>query len=657
VTEPLRLELAATGDAIVVTGAPDDIHAQMFFATVLGGVRDDAAWRIPLRDEEADQLIALIDQWASDFDLITEAREERAQRVLELIRESRVAYGRTREAASRYLALVGDDPVSKVDEDELAERLIAVGWREDARPLLDHQRRAALHALHAQHAANFSVPGAGKTATTLAVIAAHLAAGTIDAVAVIGPLSCFRPWETEAGAALPDALRVRRIHNMTPAERRQIYDSVGPGDLLLVSYATATGDEHPLRRLGERLNMMLVADESHRVKRFTGGMWSQALMRIAERARVRLILTGTPMPHSPRDLWSQFTILWPGGELAGPRPAHVARINRGVNTLIEHFAPYYFRTPKHQLGLEPYRVEVEPVDAPPVQAEIYNAIAQGLRAQVLAVGPGAARIQTLRRARPIRLLQAASNPALLAQNDGFFGVEAVPTGTLLERVDNYLGLGELPGKIAWVLQRLGDLQTDNEKAVVWTSFIRNIDQLERLVLERLDAEVYSVDGRVPASGGEEDDELDDNREERIDNFLGAHGFAVLIANPAACAESISLHSRCHRALYLDRTYDCARWLQSIDRIHRLGLPEHVRVQVQVPQLRVQGQPTIDELVHASLLRKEGVMQAFLQGAELRDGILNDQDTLAAAEGDERDLEEVLRYLVGETPDSRGTDGD
>ena len=50
------------------------------------------------------------------------------------------------------------------------------------------------------------------------------------------------------------------------------------------------------------------------------------------------------------------------------------------------------------------------------------------------------------------------------------------------------------------------------------------------------------------------------------------------------------------------------------------------------------------------------MQAFLRGAELRDGFLNDQDTLAAAEGDERDLEALLRYLVGETPDIGAPNG-
>jgi hypothetical protein len=86
--------------------------------------------------------------------------------------------------------------------------------------------------------------------------------------------------------------------------------------------------------------------------------------------------------------------------------------------------------------------------------------------------------------------------------------------------------------------------------------------------------VYSVDGRIPAADvsdeDESGDELDETRESRIDDFLAEEDCAVLVANPAACAESISLHSSCFVAVYLDRTHDCARWLQSIDRIHRLG---------------------------------------------------------------------------------------
>ena len=51
---------------------------------------------------------------------------------------------------------------------------------------------------------------------------------------------------------------------------------------------------------------------------------------------------------------------------------------------------------------------------------------------------------------------------------------------------------------------------------------------------------------------------------------------ILIANPAACAESISLHKTCSHAIYYDLSYNCAQYLQSLDRIHRVGGSEEKR---------------------------------------------------------------------------------
>ena len=43
-------------------------------------------------------------------------------------------------------------------------------------------------------------------------------------------------------------------------------------------------------------------------------------------------------------------------------------------------------------------------------------------------------------------------------------------------------------------------------------------------------------------------------------------FKVIIANPFAVAESISLHKACHNAIYLERSFNAAHFVQSKDRI-------------------------------------------------------------------------------------------
>ena len=70
------------------------------------------------------------------------------------------------------------------------------------RRLKPHQIKAALHLLLVQHAANFSVPGAGKTTVVLSVFAWLKKLGVVDSLFVVGPPSCFRPWRDEFVATI-----------------------------------------------------------------------------------------------------------------------------------------------------------------------------------------------------------------------------------------------------------------------------------------------------------------------------------------------------------------------------------------------------------------------------------------------------------------------
>ena len=193
------------------------------------------------------------------------------------------------------------------------------------------------------------------------------------------------------------------------------------------------------------------------------------------------------------------------------------------------------------------------------------------------------------------------------------------------------------------------------KVVVWTSFIRNIDQFAHLVRAELGIVTWSVDGRVPSAVvsdtflhvDDPGEEIDVTREQRIRSFLEHDGPAVLVANPAACGESISLHSACETAIYLDHTYDAARYLQSIDRIHRLGLRPDANVEIHLIHATNMDQPSVDNLVNTSLMRKQSRMETLLQGAALRPAHLPDSGReTEAAEGQYEDLGELLAYLLG-----------
>ena len=82
---------------------------------------------------------------------------------------------------------------------------------------------------------------------------------------------------------------------------------------------------------------------------------------------------------------------------------------------------------------------------------------------------------------------------------------------------------------------------------------------------------------------------------------------MLVANPAACAESISLHKTCSHAIYYDLSYNCAQFLQSLDRIHRVGGSERKPANYHFLQYA----ETVDQDILENLWRKAEVMSSII----------------------------------------------
>lgn len=648
--EASSVELRVEGEALRVVGVITltDRQSRLFFRSIMGGQLLADGWLCPRRNVSISTTVVRVNSFLESRGFLVK-RQGVADQEIERELESRRSFARTREAATKWKA---GEPV--MDIAVVKRELATFGWL-DSRPLKPHQEQGVGHALTAVNAANFSVPGSGKTLTALAVAATHLAANNIDVVLVVGPLACFRPWERETVAALGNRLRTRRVRG-TSKKRRDLYAGARPGTLLMTSYASAAADRSAIVDLCRSHDVMLIVDESHRIKRFRGGLWSEALVRIAAAARIRMILSGTPMPQSGRDLFSQLRVLWPGGEVTGPRDAFAAAVETRFPSVMRDINPFVARTPKEALGLPPYEIHRHEVPLQPLQAEIYELIANGLRRRVAEADEWADKIQALRRARPIRLLQASSNPDLFNRVDSLYRLPRVemPNPTLMDRLATYSSR-ESAAKLEFALPMIGEIAAADGKVVCWSSFVGNLDQFSKMVRGRLQIPCYQIDGRIPTGDDWASDlvglarinpEDSDTRERLIDRFLSTDGPAVLVTNPASCSESISLHEGCHHAIYLDRSYDCAQFLQSIDRIHRLGLPPDVEVQIHILRATVDGQPTIDHLVDASLLAKENLMRQLLEGAELRP-LGESADPGEDAEGDADDLAVLLKYLLGE----------
>lgn len=168
---------------------------------------------------------------------------------------------------------------------------------------------------------------------------------------------------------------------------------------------------------------------------------------------------------------------------------------------------------------------------------------------------------------------------------------------------------EIPAKYIAVKQLVDEILSCNGKVVIWTTFIHTIHRLKQY-LEGQGIPCQELYGATPV----EKEGIDDNesvltREKIVKAFQYPDcPFKVIIANPFAVAESISLHKACHNAIYIERSFNAAHFVQSKDRIHRYGLKPGTVTNYYY----VLSRDTVDETVNTRLTEKEHRMTEIME---------------------------------------------
>ncbi|MDY6918433.1 MAG: DEAD/DEAH box helicase [Chloroflexota bacterium] len=516
--------------------------------------------------------------------------------------------------------------------------------------LLWHQIRGLLQALEVGNLAEFSVQGAGKTAIALSAYSIWRSRGEVSNLLVIGPVSCFQPWEDEISRCFGETMHAIRWSGSL-AQRMRLIPEFGVADAVLCSYDTAWRDVLMLRQLLKHHPTFLILDESHYVKNFGIGARGTAVLQLAPYAAKRMVMTGTPTPHSLLDLWTQFTFLWPNGSrvmLGGPIQYQdfLEESDAAPQQLRERLSPFFHRTTQDELNLPPAETNFCPVpaDATPLEQRtiirlLEMRVLADARLQLQNIADRAVLAQW-QRARVIRLLQAASNPGLL------LGRRDWPIETVgdLDMSDLFVDAGRfrngelVSAKIEWTAQRARALAEQGDKVLIWTWWVENLHLLRQLLADFNPLLLY---GAIKPYEEETDDAEEESRERNIREFKTRVDRPVLIANPAACAEAISLHRECHHAIYVDRTYNCGQFLQSLNRIHRVGLPPGTTTHYWIPFLEC----AVERSVDSRLRQRQQVMYEFLGDGTPVLGIDPAEETSIA--GSYEELRQDFQDLMGE----------
>ncbi|MDC0501801.1 DEAD/DEAH box helicase [Euryarchaeota archaeon] len=521
---------------------------------------------------------------------------------------------------SKKLLMAEDIIRPELSKEELQSKLDEAGWNSQERGLSDFQMENLIQTSRRDNAAIFSVPGAGKTVESLAF--SSIVGGRNNRFIIVCPRNAYSSWESELKASLNlsdnQILRATGTDNELRGKLMVLNQDVRA--VLLnynrLHYRYRFFSEY-IRWLKEKGDTVItIFDESHHFK--GGKAFTSAVYRISPFASHRVLLSGTPMPKESKDLVHQFRALLP----------------YMVNDIHEHNVTSitqdrFVRTTKTDLNLIDPKIRYVDIEMDKLQGELYKIITDYYAAERATKG----KITSMAKIGRIRtilvyLTMHVSNPLLKRDLLSEIFENANPD-IYKKLVSLQSNLDDYGPKVRYACQRARKLVAEGKKVLIWSTFVDNVDfiaaELDDLgalyirgdvPTEEFNADYYF---KNPDKSWSESEEEELTREQRIHEFKTNNECMVLVANPAAAGEGISLHDVCHHAIYVDRYFDARAFMQSMDRIHRYGKDDQGNIICQRYETTIEilrCLDSIDMVIDDNLQRKMTAMYAWLNDTSL-----------------------------------------
>jgi len=343
---------------------------------------------------------------------------------------------------------------------------------------------------------------------------------------------------------------------------------------------------------------LMVADESHRIKN-PSGVRTKKAVGLAQMAKYRYILTGTPVLQSAQDLFSQVQFL-DGGKMFGKNffvfrgryfynknagaPSHVTwpdwQIRPGaldeISKLIDGIS---VKARKSEcMDLPPMLYKTVEVDLGKKQSKHYEDMKKEF---ITFLGDKACTAQ-LAVTKALRLQQIAS---------GFIRLES---GQEVVLDDN--------PRLSALKDLLIDLVVEGKnKVIIWAVYRANYAQI-RDVLDALKISYRELHGEINPRA----------RDQAISDFANDAGVKVMLGNPGAGGIGVNLVAASY-AIYYSRDFSLEHDIQSEARNYRGGSEVHDKI----TRIDIIARGTIDYEIAAALSRKQAISDQVLRNIATR----------------------------------------
>ncbi len=419
------------------------------------------------------------------------------------------------------------------------------------RPLKSKQVQSAIHVIEMERSLNFSVPGSGKTATLLGAFEYLSTLSDINKkvnrLLIIGPVNCAKSWNDEYKIVSKEG-KLKRPLCLINSDRVSDKVDVLQHDykssrVIIVNYELVTRLENELAELVKE-DTMVVFDEIHRIKKFDGPKYN-AIKNIIKKTRYRVALTGTPLPNGYIDLFNMISLLHDdftksyfqmNESFLKKDDSKYKKTGLQDLKLNERLYPFYIRVNKFDLNV--------PLAEPDHLIDVQT----NEREKSLYYDIKRERLNPLEEA--IKLIEIGCIPFKCEQDTtNRLNVSEIKE----ENINKYL--------TSKLCKFIANIKKRDAKACIWCNFVDTINLITYL-LNREGYSAKAIYGETPQ----------DTRDKIIDEF-NYGDLRFIVTNPATLAESVSLHKACHEAHYLEMNYNLYQYLQSRDRIHRLGIKD------------------------------------------------------------------------------------
>ena len=425
--------------------------------------------------------------------------------------------------------------------------------------------------------------GLGKTLQLLSLMVSIVESDSIAApMLVIAPVSLLENWQEEAEKFFPGALRILtaygdalsplRVPRESIEERLRNEDGlirflkpnwVGNAQLVLTTYETLRDLEFSFA--AQHWSLM-VCDEAQRIKN-PAAMVTRAAKK--QNAQFKIACTGTPVENTLADLWCLFDFVQPG--LLGAlndfgrkyrRPIEIdARDSEGhtrieeLRTLIE---PQILRRTKLEVVENlPKKIVVDSCRRLPLSSTQRNLYTK-------AIGDFKKRADPAFRTPFKNHLGLLQYLRLVCTDPRRHGLSVFKP----EPISQYRAAAP---KLDWLLNQLGQIQAQGEKAIIFCEF-RNIQRLLQHYIEEVFAlQADIINGDTAASSSHSA-----SRQKRIKAFQAKQGFGVIILSPVAVGFGVNIQAANH-VIHYTRTWNPAKEDQASDRAWRIGQTKDVYV--------------------------------------------------------------------------------